>query len=455
MIETKFASESNERIALAACLHAPEQYIKVAEKLKVDHFDLNTHMLIFTAYQKVFSANKALIVSTIEPELATNRKALDTFRSVYDEELEDYKPETLEHVFEVLDDRYQARELLKLQEELEDALEDNVEPRIIIDTVSDKINRIGLNAVEQQYPIKDVLHEYIPDPRNVEPVKNEIMGVPSGIRRLDMILGGAEKGDLIYIGGRPSEGKTQLAIQWLLHATSLGHPSLIFSLETNRQRLMNRMLAHQTKIDSILIQKRQIDDSMKKKWVKGYRSLQSMPLIIDEGVGHTPFSISNIIRKHQFLYGEVGLVVIDYLQLVASDHKDLKEVTRQFQNMAKALDVPIILISQLNRALDYRDDGWLEKPKMSDFRESGSIEESGFKMLTITNEKAEDDENEEERKVSRSFIWVLKNKDGTKGRVPCMHHFDTGTFYQTQMFTKESLKKPEKAKKGDKRQHFS
>lgn len=457
MIETREVSESNERIALAGCLTSPEQFINIVEKVKLEHFHLNTHKIIYNVFGAIFSNNNnKLTASNIEPELAKNKKALNTFRDIYDNELEDFRPEQLDNCYEVLDKKYQYRELLKLNDEIHDLLDEDNEPKIIIDRVSDKLNKIGLNAVDKQSKISDVLRKHIPNPTEIIPVKNEILGVPSGIRRLDMILGGAEKGDLIYIGGRPSEGKTQLALQWMSNAASLGYPALIFSLETTEVKLMNRLLSHQCKIDSYDVQRRIISKENQRKWIKGYRKLQTMPIIIDEGVGHTPFSISNIIRKQQFIYGEVGLVVIDYLQLIASDHKDLKEVTRQLQNMAKALNVPVILISQLNRSLDYRDDGWLARPKMSDFRESGSIEESGFKMLTITNEKAEDDENEEERKVCRSFIWILKNKDGSRGKVPCIHHFDTGTFNQTQMFTKESLKKGDSAtKKNDKRQHFT
>lgn len=453
--ESRTVSESSERMLLAGCLTKPENYIRVIEKITPDHFDTKSHRIIYEAYQKVFANKDDLIDSNIEPVLSTYVRALEIYRDIVKFEYEEVDERRLDNAIRIVDDRYQYRNLLSFHDRLEEYLEDgDLSSTDIINNVNKDLTIIGNKIIEKQQTIDEILTTHIPDPKNVEPIKNEIVGTPSGIRKLDLIISGAEPGDVIYIGGRPSSGKTQLGLQWCLNAAKDGYPVIIFSLETTKERIMNRMLASSCNIDSELIKKRIISKENEQRWLKGYKTLKSLPILVDENPAHTPFSIANTIRKHQFTYGEIGLILIDYIQLIASEHKELKEVTRQFQIIAKSLGVPIILISQLNRAADF-DTDWTTSPKMKDFRESGAIEESGFKMLALTSEPIPDDIDKEEVNVVRGFIWVIKNKDGKKSRIPIMNHMNTGIFRPCRMFTKESMRKAEGAyKKGDKRQHF-
>lgn len=449
-VENKKVSEGSERTLLAACINSKEAYFKITEKIKIAHLGIPAHQTIYEVLQNIVNSGLEISLESVEPLLSTNKEALSCFRDILNQE---FKPENIDQAIIIVSDRYQMRYLIQIINNFDDNLNNNeLSSAEILNNLNLQIEKLGETTVSTQFTIAETLRELIPDPENVKPVKDEILGVPSGIRKMDMALSGAEPGDLIYIGGLPSSGKTELALQWTIHAAKQNEPVMIFSLETDRARLVNRLLTHITKIDGEDIKLRRIIDGQKRRWLKGYKKLEQLPIILDENPIHTPASIANAIRRQQHI-SKVSLVVIDYIQLIADSHEDLKQVTRQFQNYAKSLNIPIIVISQLKR-VEVRD--WTTAPKMSDFRESSSIEASATKMITITSEPLEEDIDQEEIDSVRSFIWIIKNKDGRKTRIPVINHLNIATFNPCRMFTKESIKKKDDSKKnqGNKRNKF-
>ena len=452
-VENRKVSEGSERTLLAGCIADKQAYFKVTKKIKISHLGLPVHQIVYEALQNAVTHGLDITSETIEPILSRKKEALACYRDIANQE---FKPENIDQAMITVSDRYQMRHLLATVEKFDDNLANpDLTSAEVLNNLNLELEKLGSTSVSTQFTIAETLAELIPDPDKMEPIKNEVVGVPSGLRKLDLVLSGAEPGDVIYIGGDPSSGKTQLALQWAIHGAKQGEPIMVFSLETERSLLMNRLLTNITKIDGEQIKLRKIDAAQKKRWLRGYQKLSKLPIILDEEVNHTPPSIANAIRRQQHIYGKIGMVIIDFIQLLADDHKELKVVTRQFQNYAKSLGVPLIVISQLNRD---KQRHWTSAPKMTDFRESSSIESSARKMIAITSEPPADDSTDQDEVTEvRAFIWVIKNKDGAKCRVPVINHLSTATFNACKMFNKESMKKKDDSKKnfGNKRQGFT
>ena len=228
--------------------------------------------------------------------------------------------------------------------------------------------------------------------------KNEegIVGVPSGLRDLDDRLGGMHNQDLIIIAGRPSMGKTALATNIAFNASksllARGKKSSIifFSLEMSSEQLSTRILSEQSRIKSNDIRRGKINQDDLDKFIETSRNLENLPLFIDDTPAITISTLSNRARRIKRLHG-LDLVIVDYIQLMKSGNyrnegrvQEVAEITQGLKALAKELDVPILALSQLSRAVEQRDD---KKPQLSDLRESGSIEQDADVVMFVYREE--------------------------------------------------------------------
>lgn len=214
-------------------------------------------------------------------------------------------------------------------------------------------------------------------------------GLSSGFIELDKLLGGLHKSDLIILAGRPSMGKTALGANIAYNVSKLGKTTLFFSLEMSTDQLITRTLAQEAQIPSHLIRQGNISNADISKFIEVARTLEGLPLLIDDNCNIDVVSLCNKakrLRKKQ----EIDLIVIDYLQLLRSKQQsenriqELSDITRQLKALAKSIDVPILALSQLSRAVESRDD---KKPQLSDLRESGSIEQDADIVIFIYREE--------------------------------------------------------------------
>ena len=226
--------------------------------------------------------------------------------------------------------------------------------------------------------------------------KNEegIVGVPTGLRDLDDRLGGLHKSDLIIIAGRPGMGKTALATNIAFNASKKlqesGRKSSIafFSLEMSSEQLSTRILAEQSRIPSNDIRRGRISEDQFDKFIETSKNISELPLYIDETPAISVAALSNRARRIKRIYG-LDLIVIDYIQLMrAVNTKDgrvqeISEITQGLKALAKELNVPVIALSQLSRAVEQRDQ---KKPLLSDLRESGSIEQDADVVMFVYRE---------------------------------------------------------------------
>ena len=216
--------------------------------------------------------------------------------------------------------------------------------------------------------------------------KNEegIVGVPTGLGDLDNMLGGLHKSDLVIIAGRPSMGKTALATNIAFNAAKRilekqkKSSITFFSLEMSSEQLSTRILSEQSRITSSNIRRGKINQDEFEKFIETSKNLENLPLFIDDTPAITISTLSNRARRIKRLHG-LDLIIVDYIQLMKSGNyrnegrvQEVAEITQGLKAIAKELNVPVLALSQLSRAVEQRDD---KKPQLSDLRESGSIEQ--------------------------------------------------------------------------------
>ena len=222
-----------------------------------------------------------------------------------------------------------------------------------------------------------------------------IVGVPTGLTDLDNKLGGMHKQDLVIIAGRPSMGKTALATNIAFHAAKniekkdLKSTVAFFSLEMSSEQLSTRILSEQSRIRSNDIRRGKVSEQEFEKFIETSKNIFELPLYIDETPAITIAAISNRSRRIKRLFG-LELIVVDYIQLMKSSGRkeynrvqEISEITQGLKALAKELDVPVLALSQLYRAVEQRDD---KKPQLADLRESGSIEQDADVVMFVFRE---------------------------------------------------------------------
>jgi replicative DNA helicase len=258
-------------------------------------------------------------------------------------------------------------------------------------------------------------------------------GVPSGFPQLDNMLAGFQKSDLIILAARPSIGKTALALDIArLTATKHKTPVAIFSLEMSSQQLVDRMLAAQSGVNSWKLRTGKIStDEDFERLQTGMATLSEAPIYIDDKPGSTVLSMRSVARRLK-MEKDIGLVIIDYLQLITPGHfhggdnlvQQVTEISRSLKGMARELDVPVIALSQLSRAVEQRGG----RPRLSDLRDSGSIEQDADVVMFIHREDMMKNRSDNEERTNIAEILIEKHRNGPVGKIDLRFDDEKTTF---------------------------
>jgi replicative DNA helicase len=246
-----------------------------------------------------------------------------------------------------------------------------------------------------------------------------ITGVPTGYKDLDMMTSGLQPGDLIIIAGRPSMGKTSLALNMCEHVSvDNGLPTAIFSMEMGSTQLVSRLIGSVGKLNQHKMRTVQLEDEDWEKLSDALGQLNEAPIFIDEGSALNPYEVRARARRLNKQCGKLGLIVIDYLQLMASANSgsenratEISEISRSLKSLAKELNVPVIALSQLNRSVEQRPD---KRPVMSDLRESGAIEQDADVIMFIYRDEVYNPDSPDK---GIAEVIVGKQRNGPVGRV--------------------------------------
>jgi replicative DNA helicase len=292
----------------------------------------------------------------------------------------------------------------------------------VLDIAEHRIFEISENKVRASfYPIKDIVRDTFRSIEDLFTRKELITGVPTGFDKIDDMTSGLQNSDLIIVAGRPSMGKTALALNVAQHAAlETQIPVAIFSLEMSKEQLAFRMLASEARVDSQRMRKGFLGETDWPKLTAAAGRLSEAPLFIDD----TPaITVLEMKAKSRRLKAErdLGLIVVDYIQLMRSSgntnsrEQEISEISRSLKALAKELKVPVIALSQLNRQVETRPGG-NKRPQMSDLRESGAIEQDADVIIFIYRDEVYNKSDDNPEKGTAEII-IGKQRNGPTGPV--------------------------------------
>jgi replicative DNA helicase len=413
-----------EQSVLGALLLDNNSLDMVAALLREVDFYRSEHAIIFQAISKLVNDNKPADVLTVHEELKTYGIA-ENFGITYLNQLASNTPSSanIRGYAQIISDRSILRRLIQTADSIANAAfspEKGV--RTILDEAEARILAINQEGGRQNdyHEIEKLMTETV---QRIQELyarggSNEITGVATGFIDLDRMTSGLQKGDLVIVAGRPSMGKTSFAMNIAEHvAIKEGLPVLIFSMEMSASQLAARMLGSVGKVNQGRLRTGRLNDEEWPRVTQSIGLLTKAPMLIDETGSLNSLELRARARRMARKYGNVGLIVIDYLQLMsgkssgATENRatEISEISRSLKSLAKEMQCPVIALSQLNRSLENREN---KRPMMSDLRESGAIEQDADVVIMLYRE---DYYTETKEKAQITEFIVAKNRNGPVG----------------------------------------
>ncbi len=407
-----------EQYVLGAILFDNECIGDVVSVLKPEDFYLEQHKRIFEAMVNI--SNKAVPIDlvTLKSELESifdNIGGTDYIAQIC---LMVNTTANLKYHIKIIEEKAILRKLIRSTSEITElCFDSDKEVALVLNNAENKLYEVlQSKKVTDMHPIKNVLVENLSRLEELMKQNAKVTGVPTGFRDLDIRTTGLQPSDLVLIAARPAMGKTSFALNIATNAAvKFNVPVAIFSLEMSKEQLANRILSSEALISSEKLRTAEIDNDDMAKLAGSINILSKAPIYIDDTAGITVSEIKAKCRRLK-MKNQLGLVVIDYLQLIQGNSKEgrqqeVSENSRFLKIMAKELDVPVITLSQLSRAPDQRTD---HHPMLSDLRESGSIEQDADMVMFLYREDYY--EKETERKNIVECI-IAKFRNGSTGTV--------------------------------------
>ena len=423
-----------EQAVLGAIFLNTDALADAMEYVEADDFYRRSHQLLFQAMVDLNNNSEAIDVLTVQNYLSTNNQLDDVGGVAYIAELATSVPTAANagYYAKIVEEKSMLRRLISAATNIitqannsdEDvpSLLDSAERQIM--DVSERKNRSGFRE------IKDVLNEALNDVDRLSQQSEDITGLPTGYREFDKMTAGLQPDNLIILAARPAVGKTAFALNIAQNvATSTDTSVAIFSLEMSAESLVNRMLCAEGSINANHLRTGQLDEGEWQNLIVAMGALSNTSIFIDDTPGIKMAEIRAKCRRLAKEKGNLGLVVIDYLQLIEGSNKEsrqqeVSEISRQLKKLAKELGVPILALSQLSRGVEQRQD---KRPVLSDIRESGSIEQDADIVAFLYRDdyyergdsKSDDNEDDEplNQDVGEVELIIEKNRAGARGTV--------------------------------------
>ncbi|MEY8458295.1 replicative DNA helicase [Lactococcus ileimucosae] len=421
-----------EQAVLGAIFLDSDRLIEVKEFLSVDDFYKNAHKIIFRAMEHLSDNREAIDVLTVR-SLLENQNDLDTIGGIsYIAELATATPTAANAAYyaKIVAEKSLLRQLInKLTQSVERAYsqEDSAED-VLAEAEKSLIDVQQGRNTSSFRRISEVLSMNLDELEERAKQKSTITGIATGYPALDAMTTGLHEEELIILAARPAVGKTAFALNIAQNiGTKQDKTVAIFSLEMGAESLVNRMLAAEGTIESHNLRTGQLNDEEWNQYFIAMGTLSKASIYIDDTPGIKITEIRARSRKLAQETGNLGLIVIDYLQLISGTgrenrQQEVSEISRQLKILAKELKVPVIALSQLSRGVEQRQD---KRPVLSDIRESGSIEQDAdivaFLYRDDYYERAggedDDDFNEVAEVDNKVEVIIEKNRSGSRGTV--------------------------------------
>lgn len=435
-----------EMAFLGSIMLRPDAIYEVMDIVSPNSLYFEKHKLIFEAMLDLFSKREPIDILSLTSRLKEKGLLERVGGTTFLTELTTTVPSSanVKHYAEIIRKKFMMRELIAASEHISHlGFNEAGELEEILDSAEKKIFNITqhFSSTENFKDLTPLLQEAVDRFHKLSSAEHELRGVETGFKSLDDILGGFQKSDLIILAARPSVGKTALALDIARKTASLhGNAVGIFSLEMSADQLVDRIVAAHSKIDASVIRKGvrtqhgSWRDDVFKNISTALDELSRTPIYIDDQAGNTIMRMRSAARKLKIEKG-LKLLVVDYLQLMAPTNaragdsmvQQVTEISRGLKHLARELQIPVIALSQLSRAVETRGG----KPKLSDLRDSGSIEQDADCVIFIHSEEGDlRDENGKVKEVQRKHLIVAKHRNGPLGEVQLDYHTRHNTFVE-------------------------
>lgn len=408
-----------EMAVLGAMLLDKEVIPQAIEMLNADCFYKNANRRIYDAVIKLFDDNRGVDLITVIEELKKTNSLEDAGGPDYVSGLASSVPTAANfvHYAKIIKEKMILRNLINSATQIvTECYDTSKDVDGLVDKAEQLIFEVSSNKVEKKFiPLRDIIKSSIETIDSLYQRKQNVTGISTGFRDLDIKTAGLQPSDLIVLAARPSMGKSALALCIAEHAAVVERaPVAFFSLEMSKEQLVQRMLCSHARVDAHKVRTGFLSQADWPKLVSAAGKLSEAPIYIDDTPGISVLELRAKARrlKSQF---DVKLIVLDYLQLMQGHSRadnrqqEISEISRSLKALARELDTPLLAISQLSRAVEQRQD---HRPQLSDLRESGAIEQDADLVILLLREWYYNP-TEENRGVAE--IIIAKQRNGPTG----------------------------------------
>jgi replicative DNA helicase len=423
-------SNEAEQSFLGALLLDKDAIIKVGDQVMPDDFYRDVHRMIYEAMLDLYKKREPIDLLSLATRLE-ERKQLETVGGrAYLISLSNAVPTAahVNHYAEIIVRKATLRKLISAAAEISGmGFDENDEVAKTLDTAEQKLFAISQKHTKQSFvPMQSVLESAFDRIDELHREKGKLRGIPTGFHELDQLLGGLQRSDLVVLAARPSVGKTSLAMDIARHAAVHAKvPVGVISLEMSKEQLVDRMICSEANVDLWRMRTGRLSEQGSDDFARighALGVLSEAPIWIDDSPTSSILEIRTKARRLQMEHG-LGLIIVDYLQLMESKTRienrvlEISEITRSLKGLARELNVPVLALSQLSRAVEMAKPAI---PKLAHLRESGSIEQDADVVMFIYRKSADrnyriEDIPMEERNIAE--LHIAKHRNGPTGMV--------------------------------------
>lgn len=416
-------SAEAEQAVVGAMLMNKDAIMSASEIITGEDFYQTAYGILFDSMVELFQAGKPVDLITLQehlkekdvpPEISSMEFARDLIASVQ-------TSANVKFYAEIVQEKSTLRRLIKVNEEVANiCYQENQPLEVILDKAEKGVFELVERGNVQEYtPIKQVVLNALDVIEKASKTTGSVTGIPTGFIDLDYKLSGLQRSDLVLIAARPSMGKTAFVLNIAQHAAFRQNLGVaIFSLEMSKEQLVNRLFSLESHVDAQLLRTGNLKDTDWEKLIEGAGRIGKSKLVIDDTSGISITEMRSKCRKYKLELG-LDLIIIDYLQLMSgsggksneSRQQEISEISRSLKGLARELNVPVIALSQLSRAVEQRTD---KRPMLSDLRESGAIEQDADVCMFIYREDYYIPDTEDK---GIAEIIIAKQRNGPVGTV--------------------------------------
>lgn len=413
-------SGDSEKALLGSILLRPSGMYDIVDIISADSFYVARHATIFRAMLALFQEQQPIDVVSVSEKLQTKKELDVVGGNAYLIEITKEVPSStnVEYYAKLVSEKQARRGLIDAGDVITELGFRESEPiEEVLDKAEKQVFAITQRTTSQRFVgIKELIPGRMEEYERIQSSEGVLRGVPTGFKSLDSMLSGFQKSDLIILAARPSMGKTSLALDFarksaIHHGTKVG----FFSLEMSKEQLVDRMISSESQIDSWRIRTGRVHEHELSDIRTAMDSLSKASIFIEDTPGNSVLSMRSTARRLKREHG-LDLIVVDYLQLMTTSQRyeslvhQVTEISRSLKSLARELEVPVIALSQLSRAVESRGG----KPRLSDLRDSGSIEQDADLVMFIHRE---DRYREDAEQTGIAEILIEKHRNGATGRL--------------------------------------